>query len=229
MRSPEGLRLLSQVDILRPLSQEDLRTLGSRLPITDLEQDQIFHTPVFSGAMIFLLLEGRIRIYKVVAERELTLIVLESGTMFGEMSLTAQGTHEAYTQAMKPSKVCVMSHNQFRQLVMEKPEVGLRVAEVLSERQALYWNRMADISFKEIPARLAGLILQLVESEGIAIPEGYRIPTRYTHEQLGAMIGARRVAVTRAVGEFRRAGAVELRRRCIYVTDIKLLENLAGR
>jgi CRP/FNR family transcriptional regulator, cyclic AMP receptor protein len=229
VRSPEGLRLLSQVDILRPLSQEDLRTLGSRLPITDLEQDQIFHTPVFSGAMIFLLLEGRIRIYKVVAERELTLIVLESGTMFGEMSLTAQGAHEAYTQAMQPSKVCVMSHNQFRQLVMEKPEVGLRVAEVLSERQALYWNRMADISFKEIPARLAGLILQLVESEGVAIPEGYRIPTRYTHEQLGAMIGARRVAVTRAVGEFRRAGAVELRRRHIYVTDIKVLENLAGR
>jgi hypothetical protein len=43
------------------------------------------------------------------------------------------------------------------------------------------------------------------------------------------MIGARRVAVTRAVGEFRRAGAVELRRRRIYVTDIKVLENLAGR
>jgi CRP/FNR family transcriptional regulator, cyclic AMP receptor protein len=217
------------VDILRPLSQEDLRTLGSRLPITDLEQDQIFHTPVFSGAMIFLLLEGRIRIYKVVAERELTLIVLESGTMFGEMSLTAQGAHEAYTQAMQPSRVCAISHNQFRQLVMDNPEVGLRVAEVLSERQVLYWNRMADIALKEVPARLASLILQLVGSEGVAIPEGYRIPTRYTHEQLGAMIGARRVAVTRALGWLRRAGVVELRRRRIYVTDIKVLENLAGR
>ena len=229
MRSPEGCRLLSQVDILRPLSREDLRTLGSRLPIINLDQGQLFHTPVFSGAMIFLLLEGRIRVYKEVAGQELTIMVLDAGAMFGEMSLTARGAHEAYTQAMQPSKVCVMSHNQFRQLVMDNPEVGLRVAEVLSERQALYWNRMADISFKEIPARLAGLILQLVESEGVAIPEGYRIPTRYTHEQLGAMIGARRVAVTRALGGLRRAGVVELRRRRIYVTDIKVLENLAGR
>ena len=228
MYVPEGLRLLSGVDVLRPLSREALSTLGSKLPITRLEPGQIFYTPVFSGAMIFLLLEGRIRVYKVVAEGEFTLMVLESGTMFGEMSLTARGIQEAYTQAMIPSKVCAISHNQFRQLVMENPEVGLKVVEVLSERQALYGNRMADIALKEVPARLAGLILQLVESEGVATPEGNRIPTRYTQEQLGAMIGAKRVAVTRALGELRKAGTVEIRRRHIYVKDVEALERDAG-
>jgi CRP/FNR family cyclic AMP-dependent transcriptional regulator len=229
VRLPEGLQLLSRVDILQPLSKESLRALGLRLPITSLEQGQIFHTPMFSGTMLFLLLEGRIRVYKEVAGRELTLMMLEAGTMFGEMSFTAGGTQGAYAQATKPSKVCIMSHNQFRQLITDNPEVGLKVVEVLSKRQALYWNRMADIALKEVPARLAGLILQLVGSEGVAIPEGYEIPTRYTQEQLGDMIGAKRVAVTRALGELQRAGAVELRRRRIYVTDIKVLESAAGR
>ena len=32
------------------------------------------------------------------------------------------------------------------------------------------------------------------------------ISTRYTHEQFAAMIGARRVAVSRAMGELRRLG-----------------------
>ena len=36
--------------------------------------------------------------------------------------------------------------------------------------------------------------------------EGVGISTRYTHEQFAAMIGARRVVVSRAMGELRRLG-----------------------
>ncbi len=49
-----------------------------------------------------------------------------------------------------------------------------------------------------------------------------------SQEQLGAMIGARRVAVTRAFSELRRSGVEELRCRCIYVKDVKALERAAG-
>jgi len=63
----------------------------------------------------------------------------------------------------------------------------------------------------------------LVESEGVRTITGYRIPAHYTHERLGTMIGANRVAVTRAFGLLQDVGAVELRRRLIYVTDIGAL------
>jgi CRP/FNR family transcriptional regulator, cyclic AMP receptor protein len=47
---------------------------------------------------------------------------------------------------------------------------------------------MENIAVKEVPARLASLILLLVESQGVRTPAGYKIPTRYTHQQLGTMI-----------------------------------------
>jgi CRP/FNR family transcriptional regulator len=100
--------------------------------------------------------------------------------------------------------------------------------ELLSERLSFCEDRMADIGLKEIPARLAGLILHLVQSEGVVTAEGYQISTRYTHEQLGAMIGSKRVAVTRAFTKLQEAGALELKRRYIYVTDVKVLELSAG-
>jgi DNA-binding transcriptional regulator YhcF (GntR family) len=56
---------------------------------------------------------------------------------------------------------------------------------------------------------------------------GYAILTHYTHERLGTMIGANRTAVTRAFGLLQDEGAVQLRRRLIYVTDIDALRKSA--
>jgi CRP/FNR family cyclic AMP-dependent transcriptional regulator len=72
------------------------------------------------------------------------------------------------------------------------------------------------------------LFLQLVESEGVKTKEGYKIPTRYSHEQLATMANAHRVSVTRAFGRLRETGAVELRDRPIHVKDIEALGSAAG-
>ncbi len=91
----------------------------------------------------------------------------------------------------------------------------------------MYEDRLEDIGLKSVPARLASLILQLAESEGIMTGEGPKIPTHYTHRQLAAMIGANRVSVTKAFAQLQDAGAVELKRRHIYVKDTKALEQAA--
>ena len=81
---------------------------------------------------------------------------------------------------------------------------------------------------KDVRARLAGIIVQLVESEGVVSGEGYRIPSHYTHERLGTMIGAKREGVTRALSKLQDEGAVELRRRLIHVSNIEALRRVAG-
>ena len=87
---------------------------------------------------------------------------------------------------------------------------------------------MADLASKEVSARLASLILELLQSEGVVTREGhYRIDALYTHEHFGTMIGAKRVSVTRAFGKLRDIGCVQLLRRQVYVTDLATLSRLA--
>jgi CRP/FNR family cyclic AMP-dependent transcriptional regulator len=88
--------------------------------------------------------------------------------------------------------------------------------------------RMSDVIHKEVPARLASLILQLFDEEGVVGGERYTIPTPYTHQQLGTMIGAKRVAMARAFRRLREAGAVEVERNCLHVRDLKTLEHIAS-
>jgi CRP-like cAMP-binding protein len=81
---------------------------------------------------------------------------------------------------------------------------------------------------KRVSARLASLIDWFIEEEGIVDGSGDRvIPYPYTHEQLGTIIGARRVAITLAFRALQDEGLVELRRRRIHVKDLNLLQRIA--
>jgi CRP/FNR family cyclic AMP-dependent transcriptional regulator len=228
--SGERIRLLSMVDVFESLSSEEIERLDERLPDARLETGDIFYSPDDPSEKVFILRRGKARIYKVADDdREFTLAVVDAGTMFGEMTLTAQRLQGAYAQAMEPSEVSTMLREDLERLILEKPQVGLQIAHLLSERLRRYETRLEDITLKDIPSRLASMILLLAEAEGVVTSEGYvRIPTHYTHERLGTMIGTNREAVSRAFGVLQEEAIVELRRRLIYVKSLDALRLRAG-
>jgi CRP-like cAMP-binding protein len=233
MNLEEQVELLSGVDIFEDLSKwevrEILHDLLQRNAEINLAAGEIFYTPQEPDGKLFILKWGRVRIYKMEASREFTLEVVEAGTVFGEVAFTPHALRDAYAEAMEPSVLLAMERSDVERLIREKPQVGLRMIRLLSEKLHYYETRMEDVTLKEVPARLASLILFLIESEGVRVPGEIRIPTRYTHEHLGTMIGANREAVTRAFGRLQDDGALQVRRRLIYVEDVQALQRAAGR
>jgi CRP-like cAMP-binding protein len=228
LASEDRIRLLSLVDIFEPLSAEEIERLNGQLPDVHLKRGEIFYTPKDCSERLFVLWKGRVRVYKMTEQREFTLAVVEAGTVFGEMALTAQRLQEAYAQAMQESEVSVIRRADLERLILEKPEVGLQIVHLLSERLRRYETRLEDVTLKDITARLASLILLLLESEGVVGPNYLKIPTHYTHRQLGTMIGVNREAVTRAFTELQDKGLVALRRRLIYIADAEALRRATG-
>jgi CRP/FNR family transcriptional regulator, cyclic AMP receptor protein len=226
-RLNERIELLSVNDPFEALSPEDIRWLAQRTPERDYESGEIVYIPGDASEVAFVLLAGGVRLYGMVRGQELTFAVVRAGTIFGEVSL-AERTHDEYAEALEPSRVALVSLHDFWHLAKRNPEVTARVVGLMGDRLRQNRGRMVDIALKEVPARLAGLIVDLVQSEGVVTGEGhYRILTRYTHEQLATMIGAKRVAVTRAFGTLRDAGCVKLLRHRIYVSDLAALSRLA--
>jgi CRP/FNR family transcriptional regulator, cyclic AMP receptor protein len=147
--------------------------------------------------------------------------------MAAQRSVTDQSLQGLYVRAITPSTVVSLRREELEKLIMNNPEVGLRLVRDLAQRLHASEARYADIVGKDVPARLATLILSLVDSEGVVSSESYRIPTHYTHDQLASMIGCKRVAVTRAFRKLEEGGAVKLKERRIVVTDLDVLKNLA--
>src|SRR5215217_3001016 len=225
--SADRIKLLSEVDVLEGLGTEEMNWLAQRILERDFRSGDIVYVPGDTSEVVFLLLTGRVRLYGMSAERELTFEVLLGGSMFGLASL-AERTQAEYAQALEPSRVGLLSLHDFWRLVGRNPEVNARVIGVLGERLRRNRSRMKDIALREVPARLASLILDLVEGEGIVTREGhYAIHTPYTHEQIATMIGARRVAVTRAFRNLKDAGCMRRNGRGIHVIDLATLQRYA--
>ncbi len=223
------VKLMSLVDVLEPLSEGELRELAERCPGFSVRGGEGFYHPDQHDGGLFLILEGRVRVYlSDSAGKEVTLDLLSSGTVLWARRLEAVDGHAVHAQAVGPSVLAFMDREELDRFVLRKPEVGLRMMDLLAERLGSTNERMAEIARKEVLPRLAGQVLRLLEGEGVVSREGGQtLPTAHTHEELGAMIGANRVAVTRALGRLQDEGAVEVRRRRIHVRDPETLRRIA--
>ena len=224
----EQVRLLSMVEVFEALSPEELEELGRRAPDTFLDQGEVFFMPQERGERLFVLKKGRAQVYEINSNgEEITLSVIEGGNIFGEMALTGQRLSGVYARALEPSVVCSLKRADIERIILSHPEVGLRLVRRLSERLREAEILLAELASKSVLARLASLILRIAEREGVVTKGGIMVPTRYTHERLGTMIAAKRVAVSRAFNQLRQEGAVEVEQRYVYIKNKETLKRIA--
>ena len=213
------------MDILEPPSEEELEELAARCPDIHLQKGQEFYRQAEHNNGLFLIESGRVQVYKLsIRGKQLTLVLLSAG-----MVLTGRRMRGLHAQAMESSVVSFVRRADLERLIRNRPEVGLRLMDVLADDLHLMDGLLSDVVHKEVSTRLATLILRLLDKEGVVNREGYKILTRYTHAQLGSMIGARRVAVTNAFKHLRESGIVETTQGCTRVNDTEALKQTAAR
>jgi CRP/FNR family transcriptional regulator, cyclic AMP receptor protein len=225
----DEVRLLSMVDVFESLVRQELEELAHRACDTHLERGEVMRKPQEEGdEELYVLKEGRVQLYVEIPDGgEVTLSVVEGGSIFGALALGGLRSGEVYARALVPSLVCSLKTQHVQQLIESKPQVGIAIVRVLSERLREAEVRLAELAYMQVTARLANLVLRLSASEGIMSREGIRIETPYTHRQLGTMIGAKREPVTRAMTELQEEGAIELVQRRIHIKDHEVLEREA--
>jgi CRP/FNR family transcriptional regulator, cyclic AMP receptor protein len=224
----EKVWLLSMVDVFEALPKEELEELAHLALDVRYEPGEALREPQESEGKLYVLKEGRVQLYMTLPdEGEVTLSVVEGGSIFGEIAFAGEGLQEVHARALVPSLVCTLRTKVVEGLIERNPGVGLAMVRMLSERLRQAEVRLAELAHKQVPARLASLILRLSASEGIMTRDGIRIDTRYTHRQLGTMIGAKREAVTRALNDLVDKGAIELVSRRIHLRDHEVLEREA--
>jgi len=224
----EQLLLLAEVDILEGLPRSEVEYVAARSTIVRLgKKESLTLEENLRG--ILLLASGRVRVHETNSRgQDLTFAVVEGGTVVGQSGSTPRPSRDLLVGALAPSVLRVVGWEDFEDLVLRNPMVGVKTIRLLDERLAACERRFSDLISKEVPARLASLILRLSEHQDPVTGEGSRrIPSRYTHQQLASLVGSNREAVTRAFGVLRKAGAVETRARQIYVAEEDALERLA--
>ncbi len=208
------------VDIFHDLEPETMATFELQTVLRTFRKGQILYSQEDRAEVLFLLRRGRVHLYRLTPSgKRLGLEVIEAGHFFGEMPWLGESLRHTYAEAVEDSLACVMSRTDLERLMLEKPQVALRMIEVLCQRLAEYEARLEEIAYRSIPARIAAVLLRLSQGQQSAAMQ-------ITHQELGDMIGALRESVTKVLDEFQRAGLVELSRGCVILRDVAGLQVL---
>ena len=159
-------RLLAMVDIMQPLPSHEMRWLARRTTVARREPGETFDVGEDRRRLI-ILVSGRVRVYEPDPRgQDLTLSVVEGGTIVGQSGFAVARSRKLRVETLEPSVVRVLGWEDLEDLIRRNPEVGIELIRLLSARLGVCEDRLSDLVRKEVPARLAGLVLKLSEHQG---------------------------------------------------------------
>ena len=217
------LDYLESVDLFQDLSATEVESLGHKTTLKAYEAGHLFYMPDDPGEALFILKKGRVQLYRMSPDgRKFVLGTLHEGAVFGHMALVGQRLHNTFAEAMEDCVICVWSRDEVEQTLLMKPHLALRFLEVVSERLFRAEERLEEMTFKRIPARIASLLIQLNDEQG-----GTGVLSGYTHQYLADVLGTYRETVTQILNEFKNDELIRIGRKSIEILDAPGLKLVA--
>ncbi len=158
---------------------------------------------------LFLIKGGRVRLSKVTEDgSELTLDFRKAGDFVGENMLTEDSLYPFSAWCIEDTITCGFGKNQFQELILKHPEIGLQIITSMSERISWLTNQIGSVTITNIENRLYRVLVNVAKEHGAKDQKGMTIQFPLTHEDLGFLIGAHRVSVTRAINSLKKTGRI---------------------
>jgi CRP-like cAMP-binding protein len=181
-----------------------------------------------ADARTVVMVSGAARLVRMGPERRLIGTgLLEAGAVFGRIPFSSEAPSER-AEALSAVRVLGAPTAEVERIALASPRLVANLLADTNERLARSGDRLAQLAFQSVPARLAESLLELAERFGRMTSRGVRIDLRITHGQLAETISTTRETLTKAAGWLRAEEIAVLGRQEIWILDQDALADVAG-
>ncbi|MBS3734892.1 MAG: Crp/Fnr family transcriptional regulator [Phycisphaerae bacterium] len=185
---------------------------------------QILFTDGGEAREFFVLLEGRVKVYKLSPGGEQQILHhYGPGRTFAEAAVLAGGTYPAYAEAVDGCRLLAVPARRIHDLVGESPDLALGMLAGMAAKLHEFATLIEALSLKDVPARLATELLDEADAAG---GDDFRLAV--SKSELAARIAAAPATLSRALGKLAHAGVIAVEGRHVRILDRAQLEQLAG-
>lgn len=210
------------INLLDELEREEMAHLRSVFRERRFGKGAVIYTPDEAEDLVFIIAEGRVRVYLAYADKEFTVGILGPGDLYS--------THaECYVQAFEETRLLTTDVQSVKRCMAEVPLFTRTMVRVLGQILKNSFSIIGGLVFKDIQKRLADYLLAEARQSGV--PEGGGLVVRLdlTAEQLARLMGATRQTISTLINDMIREGLVERRSRGeFFIPDPQALERAAG-
>jgi CRP/FNR family transcriptional regulator, cyclic AMP receptor protein len=212
LTSERARKVLERCALFRALGERE------RIELAAHAQPRMFtaNQPVFHlgepGYSMMGVVVGSVRIWLPTPKgRDIILADLSAGELFGEIALLDGKARSANATALTNCELLVLERRDVLPFLERSPTACLNLMQMLCARVRRSDERMAEIAFFDLPARLARVLLRY--------PAVGRGPPKLSLSQreLAEMSGSTRENVNRCLRDWQRQGILDLKNRWTIV------------
>ena len=201
--------VLAATPLFAPMARPELDALADLATERRVLRDETVLRRGDADASLLVLVHGRLRAGAVSADgREVTLGMIEPGTVLGEIALLDGQPRSLDVTAMNDSLLLVVERRDFLPFLKARPDLMLRLMALLCDRLRRASAAFEGVALSPLSARLARLLLDLGASHGLPGPQGVRIGLKLSQRDMSAQVAATRERVNKQLRFWREAGVL---------------------
>ena len=212
------IRPLSELELFKDLPAGRLRVMLARSTVRNFQAGHVFFRPDQSGDSLFLLEQGTVQTFRASGKKKLIIADLKPPAIFGEMGCVGPCLYHCCAQAVQPVRIRTIPGSDLAAILEEYPIVTRRLLDLVSRRFVDVLMDLDASSFRHLIPRLSKLLLE--RADGNLVPN-------VTHRELAQRLRVYRESATAALGELKKAGIIEVKRKQIRILDPVRLERAA--
>jgi CRP/FNR family transcriptional regulator, cyclic AMP receptor protein len=215
--------ILRGTDLLASVPADDLRAVAAASRVRSFRRGQVVFIRSDPSDTVIVVISGRVKVAVRSADGgELTLTILQAGSVFGELGVVDGGPRSADAEAVEECQLLLIPREMIHDICARVPAAGQALATSITITLRRLTEAVADLVFLDLPRRVAKLLLSQPRSD-----DGV-IRLKMNQEELAHQVGGTRQSVNAALRGFERRGWIELRDRSVMVRQAAALNRFAG-
>jgi CRP/FNR family transcriptional regulator len=217
MDNPAAIAANNGEPYFTELHNADLKRLAQSLSERTFEKGQVIFLEEEACQGLYIVRAGSVKIYKVSPEgREQILRYVDAGGSFNEVAVFDGGSNPANVAALVPTTVWIVPRAPIADLIRRRPEVAQAIIQNLGARLRLMIGLVEDLSFRQVTARLAKLLLETAALQR----------HKLSRQQMAARLGTVREVIGRSLKQLESRGLIRVERGRIVIVDRSGLEKI---
>lgn len=225
--SENAQKALRRIALLKPKTRA-VYIEPSQDMVRQYPRDTMIFSEAQSGADMFIIKDGAVKISKIVDGTEVTLAILKAGDMFGEMALLENKPRSANAIATADCTLMSINMQNFNQMVSSQAQMVDRLTNTLSERLWSMQRQLANSQLHAYPvAQMIDMLALQLEKNRTPMVQGQSHHTSFTVEDIATMCGLSKVQQSRCLPEFMSNRALKIEKGKIFIPDCLQLQKEA--
>jgi len=173
-----------------------------------------------SGAEMYIIQNGSVKITKVLNGTEVTLAVLKSGQMFGEMALLNNDLRSASAITLEDCEIRAVNMANFQKITESSPDMITNLTKTFAERLWLMQRQLINSLLRDDPvAKMIDILSLQLEKMNYTEKDSVEYQTDFTPNDIATMCGLTKTEQSRYMFNFMNFRFVETRKNKIFVSD----------